>query len=356
VRERANNNVFLLSSTTRARLDTLSSPAPPATRFADMRSVSDFITTVRGGLGIEGPALFGRAFSIHSHVGYDFYARNAKRRDTDLDLAVSQAFPYHGRLRVRGRLTPSYFYRNFLADAIDLDGDGTISSGERIYAAGVYRDGRVLVAYRQRLVRSRQSHPFGAAVELEVGRFARTYDPPFRVRSYRGPVVGAALAVDLSRSLGLDVAYRRAALASTPDTAVLLLNEPDFNRDFNGNGTTTDLRVRSVQRVDFSRREQDLDVRLHTAVAPHVTARAHYQHRWRTFSSSQPFDVLNNTRRDRRDFVGLALSFGVGPHGQGSLGGDFETQKTTRSLTPSVTGEVIDYARRRVYAGWEYHF
>ena len=353
--EQANNNVFLLSDARKASLDTLTTAAPPATRFADMQSANDYITAVQAGLGIEGPGLLGRTLSIHSYGRYDFYALNAKRRNVDLGLSIGQVFPHHGRLQLRGRVTPSYFYRNFLADATDLNGDGVIQSSERIYAAGTYRDARLLVGYRQRLIRSKETHPFGAAVELEVGHVVRTYEPPFGYRSYRGPLVDATLALDLTRSLALDVGYTHASLNSTPDTAVLLLNEPDFNRDFNGNGTVTDLRVRSVQMVDFSRHEQDLDVRLRAELASGVAARAHYQHRWRTFPSTQPFDVLNDSRRDRRDFVGVELSFRVRPHVHFSVGGDVETQKVTRSLVPSVTGEVTDYMRSRFYAGWRFH-
>ena len=121
VDEQSNNNVFLLNDTMRARLDTFTTPAPPTTRFADMRSVNDYITTVRAALGIEGPGLFGRTLSVRSDGDYDWYARNSKRRNIDLGVSITQAFPYHGRLQLRGRVIPSYFYRNFLADAIDLN-------------------------------------------------------------------------------------------------------------------------------------------------------------------------------------------------------------------------------------------
>jgi hypothetical protein len=310
---------------------------------------------VRLGLGVEGPGLFGRTLSIRSDSRYDWYALNAKRRNADLGLFIAQAFPNHGRLQVSGRLVPSYFYRTFLADAIDRNGDGVIQSSERIYAAGTYRDSRLLIGYRQRLVRSTKTEPFGAALELEVGHVVRTYEAPLAYRSYRGPSLDATLALDLTRSIALDLGYTHASLNSRPDTAVLLLDEPDFNRDLNGNGTTTDLRVRSVQLVDFSRREQDLDLGLRADVTAGITARLHYEHRWRTFPSAQPFDVLNNSRRDRRDFVGLELSFRAGPSAIFSVGGDLETQKVSQSLVPSATGEITAYRRTRCFAGWRYH-
>ena len=355
VDEQSNNNVFLLSDTMRARLDTFTTPAAPTTRFADMRSVNDYITSVRAGLGIEGPGLLGRKLSIRSDGDYDWYALNTKRRNIELRLSIAQDFPHHGLLHVRGELVPSYFYRNFLADAIDRNGDGVIQSSERVYAAGTYRDSRLAVGYRQRLTGSAKTHAFSAWLDLQVGRLERSYEAPLGYRSYRGPVVDATLALEPTRSLALDVTYTHAALHSTPDSAVLVLDEPDFNKDFNGNGTTTDLRVRSVQMVDFTRLEQDLDLGLRVELGASVGARLRYAHRWRSYPSTQPYDVYNNSRRDRRDVAGVELMFRVRPQVHFSVGGDFEIQKINRSLVPALTEDITAYKRDRIYTGWRFH-
>jgi hypothetical protein len=358
VEEQANNNVFLLSDALKARLDTLTAPAPPGTHFTDMQSASDFITLVGAAFDIEGPGLFGRTLSIRPTARYDYYARNPKRGNVELDLSIAQSVVHNGRLHLRGSLVPSYFYRNFLADAQDLNGDGAIEANERIYAAGTYHDHRVFVGYQQRLVRATRAEPLGVAVELDVGHVVRTYDAPLSYRSYRGPEVDATLAVELSRAVKFDAGYVHAALNSKPDSAVLVLNEPDFNVDFNRDGTATDLRVRTVQLVDFSRTEQHLNLRLRGQLGENVGARVYYQHRWRTFPSTQPFDVYNNSRRDRRDLVGLEVSFRIAPAAHFSVGGDVESQKVTRSLIPAqtATGEITDYTRSRLYAGLRYHF
>ncbi len=166
----------------------------------------------------------------------------------------------------------------------------------------------------------------------------------------------APVAVELSRAVRLDAGYAHASLNSKPDSAVLVLNEPDFGVDFNGNGTVTDLRVRTVQLVDFSRAEQDVNLRLRAELGEGVNVRVYYQHRWRSFPSTQPFDVSNNSRRDRRDLIGLELSLRIAPEAQFSIGGDIETQKVTRSPIPSQgqAGEMGDQPRNRPYAGFRY--
>jgi len=97
--EQANNNVFLLSDDARVRLDTFTTPASPATRFADMRNVHDYITAVRLGLGVEGPGLFGRTLTIRSDSRYDWYALNAKRRNADLASSSHRRSPIMGACR-----------------------------------------------------------------------------------------------------------------------------------------------------------------------------------------------------------------------------------------------------------------
>ncbi len=229
VEEQANNNVFLLSDALKARLDTLTAPAPPGTHFTDMASASDFITLVGAAFDFEGPGLLGRTLTIRPTARYDYYARNPKRGNVELGLSIAQSVWHNGRLHLRGSLVPSYFYRNFMSDAQDLNGDGSIEANERIYAAGTYHDNRVFVGYQHRLVRATRTQPLGVAVELAVGHVVRNYDAPLAYRSYRGPEVDATLALELSKALKFDAGYEHASLNSKPDSAVLVLNEPDFN-------------------------------------------------------------------------------------------------------------------------------
>jgi hypothetical protein len=319
-----------------------------------MQSAADYVTLLRGGVGIEGPGLAGRRLSLRVDARYDLYARNARRSSAELGLSVGQNMPLHGRLKLHARLAPGHFTRNFMSDAVDLNGDGSIQSSERIFAPGTYRDAQLSVAYRQPLKRSTSDHPFGLAIDVEAGHSARTYAAPLGIRSYRGPVLSATVRMALTRSVKLNVGYTRAWLDSRPGSAVLRLDEPAFGRDFNGNGTTTDSRVRTIQLVDFSRREQYLDAKLTTSVARNLVLGVRYQHRWRRFPSIQPFDVLNNSRRDQRDLVGAELRWRLGSGADLRLGADYEVQKSKGPLGSTAIG-VTDFTRRRLYAGLGYH-
>jgi hypothetical protein len=268
-------------------------------------------------------------------------------------FSAEQSIGHGSHIGVRADIQPNYFFRNYLADAVDLNADGTIQSAERVYAAGTYSDQEYTGEIKHRLVKSTDDHPFGARLTIDGGYKTRTYQQPFQTRGYRGPFAGAAVALELTPSVELEGGYHRATLTAKPGTSVLLLNEPDFNRDFNGNGTITDLRVRSVQSVDFSRIEQDIDARARARMSDAVETTLSYSLRLRNFESKQPYDVYNNTRHDRRDRLALELAYRLSPRMSVRIGGRGELQKLTNTLRPSATiDDITDYTRKGFYISW----
>ncbi len=351
--ETFDDNPFLLSDARKAGVDAPSASSITSGRYAGMAGASDYITSLRGGLGAEGPGLLGRKLTLAAYARYEYYQKNAGRRNMFYDLRLAQALGHGSHIAARAELQPKYFYRNYLADAIDLSGDGTIQTAERLYAAGTYSDQEFTGEFRQRLVKSADDHPFGAELTIEGGRKTRTYQQPFQTRGYRGPFAGAGLTLDLPGGVALEGEYRRSSLRSTPGNSVLLLDEPDFNRDFNANGRTTDLRVRSVQMVDFSRIEQDMAARFRVRPAEAVETTLSYGRRLRSYESKQPFDVYNNTRRDHRDRLGLDVAYRLSPRTSLRFGGSGEIQKLTKTLRPTATmDDATDYTRKGFYISW----
>lgn len=347
------DNPFLLSDAGKAGLSALSASSLASGRYTNMAGTSDNITSMRGGLNAEGPGILGRKLTLGANARYEYYQRSAQRRNMLYDLKVGQALGHGSHLGARAELQPKYFFRNYLADAVDLNGDGAIQSAERVYAPGTYSDQEFTGEFRQRLVKSTDDHPFGAQFTLEAGHKTRTYQQPFQTRGYRGPFAGVVGALDLTASVGLEGQYRRSSLRSTPGSSVLLLNEPDFNQDLNGNGTTTDLRVRSVQAVDFSRIEQNMGARFRARPTDAVETTLSYGLRLRNFESKQPYDVYNNTRRDRRDRLGLDMAYRFSPRMFVHFGGRGEIQKLTKTLRPTATIDGITaYTQKGFYLSW----
>jgi hypothetical protein len=355
VAETFNDNPFLLSDARKAGLEAPSAPNLSSGRYTSMAGANDYITSMRGGLRADGPGILGRKLTLSGDARYEYYQRNAKRRNISYDLRAMQSLGHGTHIGARAELRPKYFFRNYLADAIDLNGDGSIQPGERVYAAGTYSDQDFSGQLRQRLVKSTDDHPFGAELILEGGHKNRSYLQPFQTRDYRGPFAGVSANLNLTSSVALEGGYRRASLTSTPGTAVVLLNEPDFNRDFNGNGTTTDLSVRSVQMVDFSRVEQDIGGRFRLHPSEGVETTLSYGRRIRTFPSKQPYDIYNNSRRDHRDRAGLDMAYRFSPGRAIHVGGSYEIQKLSNTLRPTVTiDDATDYTQKGFYISWSH--
>jgi hypothetical protein len=306
-------------------------------------------------LNAEGPAILGRKLTLGADARYEYYQKNAKRRNVFYDVRAAQSLGHGTHIVARAELQPKYFFRNYLADAVDLNADGTITSNERVYAAGTYSDQEFTGEIHQRLVKSTDDHPFGAELTLEGGHKTRDYLQPFQTRGYRGPFAGASGRLDLSSSVAFEGEYRRSSLKSTPGTSVVLLNEPDFNQDFNGNGRLTDLRVRSVQMVDFSRIEQDMAARFRIRSTDAVETTLSYGRRLRNYQSKQLYDIYNTTRRDKRDRFGLDMAFRFSPGRAIHFGGNGEIQKLTNTLRPTATiDDATDYQRKGFYVSWSH--
>ena len=196
--ETFDDNPFLLSDAGKARLSALSASSLTSGRYTNMAGGNDYITSMRGGLNAEGPGILGRKLTLGADARYAYYQLNARRRNLFYELRVAQALGHGSHLGARAELQPKYFFRNYLADAVDLNRNGTIEPDERVYAAGAYSDQEFAGEFRQRLLKSTEDHPFGAQLTLEAGRKARTFEQPFQTRGYAGPfasVIGAVAVV-----------------------------------------------------------------------------------------------------------------------------------------------------------------
>ena len=346
------NNVFLFSTSKKDNIANPSAAEVTTGRYADMESANDVLTTMSAGLSLKGPGLFGRSSLVSPEVAYELYARNTARSNVSLGLSLQQELSAGGRLRLRGRLTPSYFARNYMADAVDQDLNGAITPEERVYATGEYREGEVGADYRLRLAKSTKKHPFGASLQLGGGYYDRSYDAPLAGRDLHGPIMGAKLLLELGRRVSFEVGYDYSSLGATASNQVLLIDEPDFGQDLNGNGTATDLDARVLTMVDRSRREHSLGASFQLDLSKPVGLTVGYEHRWRRYTSDESLDLANRGRRDARDQMSADLRFRVAKDLRLRVGGVHWAQGLNRAADPA--GEIDDYTRSQGRLGLSY--
>lgn len=353
---RYDNNPFLLTPGSKNRLESGSSADALSGRFLDMPSATDLIPVPSLRLGIAGPGLGGRTLDIEADVAYEANLRNAQRRHAELGLGIRQSLRRGGRIRLSADWRPSYFHKNYLADAVDLNSDGDIGPEERRYAGGTSNEVDVALSYRHRLVKSTKRHPLGVTADIEVGYLDRSYDAPFAGRSRSGPGASARLEFQLSRRWALGLDYGFASLGGDPAQEVLILNENDFGQDFDGNGSATDDSARAAVLVDRSRVEHELGVSVQGELGKAATIEVGYGRRMRNFSSSERFDVVNRDRRDVRSELAADLDLRLASGVHLVLGARRAAQRTNRAGDPGASGEVADYTRYVASAGLRYRF
>jgi len=352
---RVDDNPFLLDTLHRARL---AAPSPSDSvngRFREMESASDVITTPRLELGVEGRGLSGRTMVVTAGVKYELNSRNVARRHSELQLEIAQSLRRGGEIRFTADWRPSYFHKNYLADAVDLDANGNISSSERVYAAGTSHEVDLELRYRQRLLKATRHRLLGLSAELRGGYLDRRYDAPFPARGRKGPDVGGGVAIQMGPTVTLGLDYSVASLGGTPAPAILILDENRFGVDFNGNLTATDSNARAAVLVDYSRVERQLDASFRAAAGA-ATVIVEYGRRSRHFDSVQPYDVVNRGRRDVLKEITVDTELRVSRDARLTLGVRRGAQTTNRAGDPASAGDVADYSRHVWWAGLRYRF
>lgn len=351
---RYDDNPFLLTATQKPKVENVSAADALSGRYRDMASPSDVIPAAGIEVGFAGPALGGRPLQVSLEGSYEANTSNARRRHAELRFDAEQALPHSGRLRLRADLRPSFFWKNYLSDAVDGNADNTITADERRYEPGTSNEVDLTLNYRHRLLKSRSAKPLELTGELELGYFGRTYDAPFAGRNRRGPGAAVSLTAQPGTRWTFAVGYALQALSADTSREVSILDEPDFAHDFNGNGSITDMSARAFEVVDRSRVEHDLGLSAQVELNATVTLELSYGWRRRSFSSTQPYDVADRGRRDTRHEVGGGLDVRLGHGLRLALRGVAATQNTNRAGDPGSTGEVADYSRRVVSAGLAY--
>ncbi len=350
------NNIFLLTPSRRREVNDPSGADLTSGRFTGMESADDIIVQARGGVGIELAGIGGRAFTLAPALQYDHYTKNNERSHLTASVALAQALARGMRTRLELSYTPSYFPKNYLSDAIDANNDRTIAPGERRYAPAEYSALDLELAHRLRLRKSTKRSPLGVELEVGAGYYSRAYDEPFAGRDLSGPSFRSTVGISPGGRAEFTLGYDLEMLSADAGQEVLILNEADAGRDLNGNGTATDMTVRTVQLVDRSRREHELSAGARLGITRRTDLRVGYGLRSRNYSSDQPLDLGHRDRRDTRHELRGELATRIARAVRFTIGGRYAKQTTNRLFDPDQTDEADDYSRIRGFAGLRLEF
>jgi hypothetical protein len=345
---RYDSNTFLLSDRRKTSLQTAGADEKISGRFKDMNSVNDYIFTPSVKFLAEGPGVGGRKLGLQAGVNYEMYFLNPKRRHFNLEVAAEQNTSRNGRARAKFDYTPSYFYTNYLADATNYT--SSVLPSERVYKPDVYSEWDVTLDYRYRLAGGK------AALLGRVGYLQRRNQAPFTGHDRNEPHMGGGLDFGLTKWWGIGGNYDFALVHSPRVQEVMILNEPDFGVDFNNNGNTTDLSIRTVQFVDRRHHEQRLRANTKLGIREKSYIEFGYERRHRNFMSKEPFDVFHNGRTDSRNTFQVAFTSHLNDRLQFTTGYSYIFENSNRPNDPGIAGEINDYKRDGAFVSLSYRF
>jgi opacity protein-like surface antigen len=306
------SNIYNLSSAQKQRLEDNTAADQTSGRFDDMESADDFLLTPGFNVTVKTKGPGGGDFELRPGVEYLLYAQNTEKNHLDLSLDLTQELGAKGKSAVSVEIdfSPNVFKKNYLADAVDLSGDGSITRDERVYEKSTYDDLKVDLTYGRRLMKSSKGKkgPSGIAKvdgEVLIGFQNKEYDGPFELRSEDTIRLGAGVDMEFENKVELDVSYLLELIETPVETEVLLRDEDDFGVDFNGDTDTVDQNVRTVQNVDRSRNEHTFAVKASKRLNKDWVGSARYDLRIQNYKSEERFDVTRLDRQDIRHRLGL---------------------------------------------------
>jgi len=353
---RFNSNVWLLDSDAQDRLESDRTSDRTSGRYKDMESVEDVIFTPGGRYHAAGPSPLGRRLSFWADAEYSFYIQNSRRSNLETNVGVGQYAGPDGHLQLSLNFIPQYFERNYLADAFDVNGDGSISSSERQYEHGDYLEWDLALEYRHRIVDRTKSQEFGLDGHVTVGFRDRNFNSPFRGHDETGPWLQLMLRFQVGTGLKWGLRYKYEDLSSPTEREVQILDEPDFGVDLNGDLDIADQNVRTYEAVDRTRVEQEIGFTFGVDLGPKTELDFLYTRTTRDYASDEVFDVGHRDREDKRNDFGLSLRGRPSASWEWRFGIQVRRHDTDRAANPDLSGDAFDYWRLILLAAMTYRW
>ncbi len=336
------DNVFNLDGGDKDRRDEERASDAASGRFADMESNEDFLVAGSVRLQAKGPSPFGRRLELEAEAGYVHYVQNPARSHAILGTKAVQPAGA-GRLSLSLEFAPLTFNKNYLADATDLTGN--VSSSERIYEPGNYREFAVELEYRHPLWTGEAEFDGVAGLWLRD----RTYESPFRGRNEDGLGLRLGVVAEVRKTVEAGLRYKLEAVACPTEDEVQVLDETLLGAVLNGDGDAIDTDARAVEAVDRSRLEHSLKLGVVVRAIEPIEIEIAVERTWKEYSSAEAFDVDHRNRSDVKDEITFDVKVALGRGWDARVGYEWSGQATDRPADPESTGETSDYRRQTVW-------
>ena len=326
------SNVFNLDRSAKGRVKHPSSADRSSGRVRDMDSVDDFFLSSRLEFTGKTRSPLGGKFSIAPRVTYRQHAENPDKSYPEFGLKLRQSLAERASLELELEYKLNAFKKNYLYDTTVT---GSVTPAQRVYARGEYDQLDVELKYSQRLwsrkKRSRSLLPgiSSASGEVTLGFRRRSFDR-FANRDLDILSAGLSLAADLGKRADIKLSYTFANVEAPGNREILVLDEPSIGTDLNGDLDSLDDDIRTLQRVDRSRDDHSLGLKLKIKLARRLRGWVSYRFTLLNYQSNALFDVAHTDREDREHLFRLGTKWKFSKHWAAFIEGKLNRRRVNK--------------------------
>lgn len=285
------DNVFHITELQKADLETMDPDDVAGGRYHDMKSASDMILEPRVGLKMNMHSPLGAKLSLVSWIQYHAYVENTARNYPEAKLEVHHPVWKNGQVRTEWNYLDGFFRKNYLTEVNDINGNGNISSEERIYSPAIYDEVEGIVAYSHNWMKAKKQILSRLDTEILAGGGVRKYDDTiFRNRDRHIAVAGCGIRFGLLSTIDLKMVYRFEDVRTDNQEELVLFDETIAGEDVNNDGEIKGNAALETP-VDRSCYRNSVEIVPALELMEHCTL--FFRYRWRTsrYQSDNPLDI-----------------------------------------------------------------
>lgn len=345
------DNVFKLSDSQKDGMNQKDPGDLVSGRYNDMESINDIIYSIVPEVKLKTSAgLFSKQLSISGILDYQYYVHNNQKSNVRLGLLIKQNISKSQKLKFLGEYTPSYFVKNYLFDA--TDSTGHVSSYERIYHEANYNEFGMLLTYHHKYWK----WIIDVGGDLFLGYRNRNYNDWFMGRDCELINAGILTKIKPVKWLRFYFIYYFESSISPTTTEVMILDEPDYQIDFNNDRDFADNNRRTEQTVNRSYFAQNIEFGLKLKPIKNLKLYGKLEYRFEDYKSEEPIDPNYKGRNDTKNRYAFGLDYLIIKDLHFLFKYEITNQLTNREGDPESTGEITDYEIHKTTVGVKWKF
>jgi|WetSurMetagenome_2_1015567.scaffolds.fasta_scaffold105220_1 hypothetical protein len=304
------DNVFHLTEDQQSKMKSRDERDIHSGRFKDMESVSDYIIKPRIGLRYDAESPFSGKFGMASWIRYNYYTENEKSSYPEGRITLINAMGGKGVLSLEGNFVNRYFKKNYLSGVDDIDGNGNIPRGERIYSSAIYDEYEGILSYEHKIINDKDKMFTGLDVRTFSGLHYRKYNSPFDNRDQNIILGGLRLNLEFKSRIRLGLIYQYERVSSPNNVELILFDESIAEIDCNGDG-----KIKSsaplITHIDRSSNRHTIEINPSIKLTKDASFYIDYSKRVSANISDNPLDIDHyNTKSYRQQIkTGITYSF-----------------------------------------------